>query len=237
MGRSSPCEQALGIKVYFAKPYHSWERGDEREPQRYRPEGPAKGKLVRRNPGQGAAPDRLHAQRQADEVPRLADAARGLLVASEAIPRRGLTPRRTLKLPALGGGLRLAASRRPFGDGSSRHQGRVCRTRLLWRRFPLKSALQTQTESAILPINHKEVLARLCCATSVALATGWRDQKSEVRQTYYTAWRRNAGRSKTTCLCRALQHYAQRLKSRFRDEAHISVFDGFLYRGNRVHVS
>ena len=39
---------------------------------------------------------------------------------------------------------------------------------------PLKPALQTQSKSDILPPKHKKALVGLCCATGVALATGWR---------------------------------------------------------------
>ena len=38
-------------------------KGDEREPQRCRPESPAQGEVVRRHHRGGDAPDRLHAQR------------------------------------------------------------------------------------------------------------------------------------------------------------------------------
>jgi hypothetical protein len=102
--------------------------------------------------------------------------------------------------------------------GIARPQGQVCRTRLLWRRCPLKPALQTQTESAIMSINHKKVLARLCYATSVALATGWRGQKGKDRRNglFHSSARRGGRRR------RGAQGNEEEQRESIRDQASVA---------------
>ena len=128
-------EQALGIKVYFAKPYHSWERGTNEN----------RNGVVRKILPKGSPFDAI-----LDEEMRRID--------------RMLNDRPLGARPARRSQRSCTATSLPRPDAASLFEmagsgGRAWPSAHIRRDLRLKPAFQAELKTAILPTNHKKVLA------------------------------------------------------------------------------